>query len=118
MWNQELSRTSACRQWSQRSEEKFRNRLWAYIECSIPDSDPDKLAAVHRHGGEVDRLIKEVNTALHGTPDKKRLTKAFADLAALTVVLLGLDPVAARKPYFGFHDAIMRFARRVAGGAH
>lgn len=89
--------------------EKFRNRLWAYIDSSLPDETVGNGSTLSTLGKEVDRLFEEMNAALHGVPDKARLNKALVDASTLSAALLQLDPEAARKPYFAFQANIMAF---------
>lgn len=60
-------------------------------------------------GKEVDRLVDEVNSALHDKSDRDQLVRNFGDLAALSARLLELDPERARKPYYAFEPDIQRF---------
>lgn len=91
------------------SAPKFKNRLWAFIDKSIPPSSPTKSADLKSIGREVDRLIDAVNALLHGDPDRAAALQAFADLARLTVALLQLDPAAARQPYRAFEQTMLDF---------
>jgi hypothetical protein len=92
--------------------DKFKNRLWAYVDLSIPSTSSDRTVRVQTLGKEIDRLLDEVNScAVHaGVPKRERLGKALSDLAKLTIALFQLDPELARKPYFAFQTNIIRFA--------
>lgn len=90
-------------------KEKFRNRIWAFIDQEVPTSIDNRVEEVRRRGLEVDRLIDEVNSILHGTPDKTRALKILFDLAKLSIDLLQLNPIATRKPYDAFNDNILKF---------
>lgn len=98
------------------THEKYKNRLWAYIDSSIPDDDIAKGERLAALGKEVDRLIKEVNATLHGTSNKNRLSQSLSDIAALSAALLQLNPEEARKPYFAFHANIIHFIEEAARG--
>ncbi len=76
----------------------YKNRLWAFIEAACGDEEGPK----QRLGGEVDRLVGELNGGLHADKPKASVMQAFADVAQLTAELLALDPVAARNPYYAF----------------
>lgn len=92
------------------SEAKFKNRLWAFIDKSLPEST-DKAFKKQSIGKEADRLIDSVNTLIHGRPDKLLATRVFADLAKLTITLVQLDPEAARQPYRAFEEKMMDYFR-------
>lgn len=89
-------------------KDKFRNRIWAFIDQAVSASIENRDEEVRRHGQEVDRLIDEVNSILHGTPDKTRALKILFDLAKLSTDLLQLDPDATRRPYDAFNDNILK----------
>lgn len=94
------------------SAPKFKNRLWAFINKSLPSSRPTRTNDLHSLGREVDRLIDAVNALLHGQPDRRTALLAFADLTKLTVALLQLDPAAARQPYRAFEQKILDFLKK------
>jgi hypothetical protein len=91
---------------------KFKNRIWAYIDSSIPNDAPNRSARVETLEKELRRLVEEVNArAVHSdTPEKQRLNKALSDLARFSVALLQLNPETARQPYFAFQNKIIQFA--------
>jgi len=91
---------------------KFKNRLWAFIERSLPAGSATRATDLQSIGREVDRLIDLVNGLLHGQPDRTTALRAFADLARLTVTLLQLDPAAVRQPYRAFEQKMVDFFRR------
>lgn len=93
------------------TKDKFRNRIWAFIAQSVAPSVKNREQEIQRLGQDVDRLIDEVNSILHGKPDKSRALKILFDLAKLSIELLQLDPVATRRPYDAFNDNILNFLR-------
>ncbi len=93
------------------SAPKFKNRLWAFIEKSLPLGSTTRTNDLRSIGREVDRLIDAVNALLHGQPDRRSALIAFSDLAKLTIVLLQLDPTAARQPYRAFEQNIVDFLK-------
>lgn len=93
------------------TKDKFRNRIWAFIDQAVPLSIENRVEEIRRHGLEVDRLIDEVNSILHGTPDKTRALKILFDLAKLSIDLLQLDPVATRRPYDAYNENILKLLR-------
>lgn len=90
---------------------KFKNRIWAFIDQSLPATSPTREDDLKALGGEVDRLIDSVNALLHGEPHEDSAIRAFADLAKLTVALLELDPRGVRHPYRAFEKKIVDFFR-------
>lgn len=94
-------------------KEKFRSRIWAFIDQNVSTSTDRRNEVVQQHGQEVDRLIDEVNCILHGTSDKNRALRALFNLAELSIKLLQLNPAAARNPYHAFNDNIVEFYRDV-----
>jgi hypothetical protein len=95
------------------TKDKYKNRLWAFIDSSLPTSESnrdEKLAAL---GKEVDRLIEEFNLAIHGNPDKDRIGYAYGDLAKLTARLLSLSPENVRKPYYAYEKTLIDFLLQV-----
>jgi hypothetical protein len=85
----------------------YRNRLWAFVEDNI-GGDVGRRDTL---GTEIDRLVEELNGALHGDRPKQRILQAFADAAQLTANLLALNPEEARKPYYAFQSRMVEFFR-------
>ncbi len=94
------------------SADKFKNRLWAFIDKSLPASRLSRSDELRSLGREVDRLLKAMNALLHGHPDRRLALHAFADLAKLTVALVQLDPAATRQPYRAFEQKIFNFLKQ------
>lgn len=88
---------------------EFKNRLLAYIDQAISDEEPEKLERWDQLRRELGRVLDEVNSAIHGTRDKARVSKTISDLSSLSAVLLQLNPEMARDPYFAFNENITRF---------
>lgn len=93
------------------SAPKFKNRLWAFIDKSLPAGNKTRADDLQSLGREVDRLLDLVNSLLHGQPDRPTALRALADLAKLTVTLLQLDPTAVRQPYRAFEKKMVDFFR-------
>lgn len=93
------------------TKDKFRNRIWAFIGQAVAPSVENRDEEIRRRGLEVDRLIDEVNSILHGTPDKTRALRILFGLAKLSIDLLQLDPIATRRPYDAFNDNILKLLR-------
>ena len=89
----------------------FRNRIWAFIERTIPSGQPDRVSTVRSLGREVDRLAEAANSLLHGTPDRAAAAETFRDLARLSAALLQIDPKATRRPYLAFEKKMTDFLR-------
>jgi len=86
-------------------KEQYRNRIWAFIADNI-SNDATRLTAL---GKEVDRLVEEFNSGLHGDQAKPRVLQALADVASLTAGLLALNPSDTRKPYFAHQRRMIEF---------
>lgn len=93
------------------SATKFKNRIWAFVDKSLPPGSATRVHDLRSLGHEVDRLIESVNALLHGVPDGNSARKVFADLARLTVALLQLDPAAVRQPYRAFEQKMVAFLK-------
>lgn len=91
------------------TQAEYKNRLWAFIEESIP-TDPKKISEL---GNEVDRLVCEVNAALHGMPDTERVFQAFGDMSKISIKLLTLQPERTRNPYYAYEANILDFLKDV-----
>lgn len=89
------------------SKAAYRNRLWAYAE----DNLPNQIARLTVLGGEIDRLVAELNGGLHGDRTADRITQGLIDAARLTAAMLALNPEAARKPYLAYTETIVSFFR-------
>lgn len=94
------------------STPKYKNRLWAFVDKSLPAGAASGNNEPHSLKNEIDRLIDAVNALLHGQPDQQSAFQAFADLAKLTVALLQLDPAASRQPYRAFEQKIVNTLRK------
>ena len=90
------------------TKEKYKNRLWAFIEESFPE-ERDKDTRIKEIGEEVDRLIEIFNSVLHSDADIKKIKKAFGDLTILSIKLLTLQPVYKNDPYFAYELNIKNF---------
>lgn len=97
------------------SSPKFKNRLWAFIDKSLPAASTTRTNDLRSLGKEVDRLIDVVNALLHGQPERQSALLAFSDLAKLTIALLQLDPTATRQPYRAFEQSIVDFLKQHHG---
>lgn len=89
----------------------YRNRIWAFIEISIIQNGDDK-SKIQRFGKEIDRLIDLVNRAIHSELDKSAIIEAFADLAKISFILLSLQPIYAKNPYYAYEKNINAFFNR------
>jgi len=90
---------------------EFKNRLLAYIDQAIPEDEIGKSERWKQLRKELGEVLDEVNAAVHGTPEKLRVSKALSDLASMSVVLLQLNPEMARNPYFAFNENITNFLK-------
>lgn len=97
---------------------EFKNRLLAYVDKAIPEEEAGKAERWNHLRKELGRVLDEVNAAVHGSPDKTRISKALSDLASLSQVLLQLNPEMARNPYFAFSESIHNFLMDVLHSSH
>jgi hypothetical protein len=89
---------------------EYKNRIWAFIEESIGNTDMERVIKL---GGEVDRLVAFLNSAIHGEQTQNTIIEAFADLAKLSFVLLSLQPLYAKDPYFAHKANLMDFIKKI-----
>lgn len=89
-------------------KDKFRNRLWAYIEEHA--TSPAMLKGL---GEEVDRLNGEFSAAIHSDIARDRIMRALVAAAELTNAILALDATAARQPYFAHQERLQNFLKDV-----
>lgn len=91
------------------TKNKFKNRLWAYIDASIQETDSNRETKIQILGKEVDRLFGEVNSILHADSDKEKAIQVLIDLTKFSITLISLDLEKARKPYYAFEQNIRNF---------
>jgi hypothetical protein len=89
----------------------YKNRLWAFVEENTV-GDAENLNIL---GGEIDRAVEELNSALHGRRSADRVYQAFADIAQISVKLLTLNPEKSKKPYFAYQNRMLDFLKEVLG---
>jgi hypothetical protein len=95
---------------------EYKNRLWAYIERTLADSqgtDPNTLA---RLGQEADRLVKLFNSGLHANPTRQKVEAGFRDLIIWLAEIVELSPVAARHPYLAYEAELRSFFEEAISG--
>jgi len=86
----------------------YKNRIWAFIENSIRQSGAD-TSNIIKLGKEVDRIVNLFNTAIHGEPDQNAVIKGFADLAKISLVLITLQPLYSKNPYYAYEKRLQDF---------
>ena len=86
----------------------YKNRIWAFIDDSIEKSNADP-AEVLVLGKQVDQLVDTFNSGVHGNLSGEQITKAFADVAKLSLSLLTLQPIYAKDPYYAYRDRLFEF---------
>ena len=91
------------------TKEKFRNRIWAFIDEAVDPLVLNRQVKIKALGAEADRLIDEANALLHGSATEALALSILFDLAKLSIELLQLDPVAVRNPYYAFSQNISQF---------
>lgn len=88
----------------------YKNRLWAFAE----DHNTSGLAGLHKLGLEVDRVVNELNSGLHGIRSKERIAASIGDAAVLTLNLFSLAPEKIRNGYLGYIDSLRSFVEELA----
>lgn len=86
----------------------YKNRIWSFIETSIQQNDEDKSNII-KLGKEIDRLVDLFNSAIHGIPNQAEIINGFADLAKISLVLITLQPMYAKDPYFAYEKRLLDF---------
>ena len=86
---------------------EYRNRLWAYIDNAISESMPDKIDLLRKHGEELDRLIKLLNSGLHHEPSHKKVMATLRDLLLWLDAIIKIDITKIRKPYLAYQKNII-----------
>lgn len=79
----------------------YKNRIWAF--ASDTENDNEKII---RLGNELERLIKEANSALHDEADKDRMMLCLIDLAKFSLALLSTTPVGKIDSYLPYQKRI------------
>jgi 8-oxo-dGTP pyrophosphatase MutT (NUDIX family) len=104
-------------EWKRRAvgRDKYKNRLWAYIEQAMTDAGLDDPTLLHTLGKEVDRLVDLFNTELHANPTRGNVQTAFRDLVLWLSKIIQLSPAHARRPYLAYEKELLVFMRAVAG---
>ncbi len=88
----------------------YRNRLWAFAEDHL-QGDPTRLSAI---GKDVDRVVAELNAALHANQPKGQVAQSISDAAVLTATLFALDPNGVRNGYIAYMDSLRAFVGELA----
>lgn len=86
----------------------YKNRIWAFIDDSVEQTEAGQ-AQLLSLGKQVDQLISTFNSGVHGDLNRDQITKAFADVAQLSLSLLTLQPIYAKNPYCGYEDKLIEF---------
>jgi hypothetical protein len=92
------------------TRDKYKNRLWAFVEDQIPN---DKIR-VRVIGKEIDRVVEELNAGLHADRAKERVASSFTDAATLTATLFALAPDPPRNGYLAYTNNLRSFVRDLA----
>ena len=92
------------------TRDKYKNRLWAFVEDQIPNDQP----RVRTIGKEIDRVVEELNAGLHAGRAKERVASSFTDAATLTAALFALAPDPPRNGYLAYTNNLRSFVRDLA----
>ena len=94
--------------------DKYKNRLWAYIEDTLAETGLGDSSMLARLGKEADRLVDLFNSGLHHDPERGKVEAAFRDLVIWLTKAIQISPTHARKAYLAYEDEIGRFMRKIA----
>lgn len=94
-------------------QDKFKNRIWAYIEDTINDEKIQEKSVLKELGNEADRLLKLFNEGLHAELSKEKIEKALADIMIWLSKVINLSPKAIRRPYLAYEDSLTQFMQKV-----
>lgn len=92
--------------------DKFKNRIWAYIEKTIAEYKKD-ITCLDILGKEADRLLDLFNKGLHLYLNKNELENAFSDLIIWLYNLITLSPEAIKRPYLAYEDQLEEFVNSI-----
>ncbi len=97
--------------WKERDvgKDKYKNRIWAYIEKTIEEnciSDMNKLTDL---GGEADRLFDLFNKSIHSSVDKQTIQMAMVDIIMWLVNIIKLSPDSIKRPYLAYEKMLNDF---------
>lgn len=94
------------------SENKFKNRLWAYIEQTLKESKAFDSNLLKNLGNEADRLFEVFNTGLHANTTRVKIKKEFVALIIWLSDIIALSPASVRKPYLAYEDKVRGFINK------
>ncbi|MBZ5603321.1 MAG: hypothetical protein LAO79_13555 [Acidobacteriia bacterium] len=93
--------------------DKYKNRLWAYIEDTLAETGLEDSSILPRLGKEADRLVDLFNSGLHHDPGREKVEGAFRDLVIWLTKAIQISPTHARKAYLAYENDIGQFMRRI-----
>ena len=94
--------------------DKYKNRLWVYIEETLAETGLEESSILPRLGKEADRLVELFNSGLHRDRGRKQVEAAFRDLVIWLTTAIQISPTHARRVYLVYEDEIRQFMRRIA----
>lgn len=86
----------------------YKNRIWAFIETSVKQNNGEQIM-IAKLGKEIDRLIDLFNSAIHGEQSQDVMIRGFADLAKISLILVTLQPLYAKNPYYAYEKKLTEF---------
>lgn len=95
------------------TQARYRNRIWAFIDQAVADDVAGRKEVIQALGKEVDRLIEDANSMLHGKASKESSVRILLGIAQASIALLQLDPRAVRKPYDAFKESMLKFLKEL-----
>ncbi len=89
--------------------DKFKNRIWAYIEKTIEENNIKETNKLTELGDEADRLLDLFNKGLHFEIDKFRIENALVDLIIWLSELIKLSTESIKRPYLAYEESLKNF---------
>lgn len=84
--------------------DKYKNRIWAYIEDTINDYEIEDKDLLEKLGKEADNLWFLFCDGLHANPNRESIEKAFSELIIWLYKVIELSPEAIKRPYLAYED--------------
>ena len=91
------------------SKDKFKNRIWAYIEDTMKECEIEDESKLNNLGQEVEHLLELFNKGLHSNISKEKIEKAFTELILWMYELIELSPKSIKRPYLAYEDKLNDF---------
>ena len=85
---------------------KFKNRIWAYIEDTIKECNIEDKNQLNKLGKEADNLLESFNKGLHSNINKVTIEELFTKFILWMCELIELSPKSIKRPYLAYEDKL------------